>query len=90
MSNKARIIKGPPNDEVTLNCSLGQFFLEHLRKHSNRIFEVRKKMLLINWMYEPQRTLRSNLITSYRLTPKLDNFKRTGTYWIEASNSRKF
>lgn len=53
MSNKARIIKGPPANKVTLDCSAGQFYLEHLRKHSNRIFEVREKIVLINWMDEP-------------------------------------
>ncbi|XP_047365800.1 4-coumarate--CoA ligase 1-like isoform X2 [Vespa velutina] len=40
MSKKARIIKGPPAYKVALDCSVGQFFLEHLRKHSNRIFEI--------------------------------------------------
>ncbi|KAL2731009.1 4-coumarate--CoA ligase 1-like, partial [Vespula squamosa] len=40
MSNKARIIKGPPANKVVKDCSVGQFFLERLRKHSNRIFEI--------------------------------------------------
>lgn len=40
MSNKARIIKGPPAEKVVLDCSVGQYFLECLRKHSNRIFEI--------------------------------------------------
>ncbi|XP_035737190.1 4-coumarate--CoA ligase 1-like isoform X2 [Vespa mandarinia] len=40
MSKTARIIKGPPANEIVLDCSVGQFFLEHLRKHSNRIFEI--------------------------------------------------